>query len=191
MAVTSQMLPLGSRAHGFSLPDTEGRIVSLADAESAPAALVMFICNHCPYVKHMKSALAALAKDYQARGVAVFAINSNDPEAYAEDDVPHMQRDVRTFGYTFPYLVDAEQDLAKAYQAACTPEFYVFDGGQRLVYRGQFDDSRPGSAVPVTGRDVRAALDAVLEGRSVNPDQRPSIGCSIKWRAGREPDYAR
>jgi peroxiredoxin len=190
MAVTSQMLPLGSRAHWFSLPDTEGGIVSLADAESAPAALVMFICNHCPYVKHMKSALAALAKDYQARGVAVFAINPNDPEAYAEDDVPHMQRDARTFGYTFPYLVDAEQDVAKAYQAACTPEFYVFDGGRRLVYRGQFDDSRPGSAVPVTGRDVRAALDAVLEGRSVSPDQRPSIGCSIKWRPGREPDYA-
>jgi peroxiredoxin len=185
------MLPLGTVAPSFSLPDTTGRTVSIDDFADAPALLVTFICNHCPYVKHLKPALAALAREYQARGAAVVAINANDPDAYPEDDVEHMRRDAETFGYTFPYLVDGGQDVALAYSAACTPEFYVFDRDRRLAYRGQFDDSRPRNAVPVTGRDLRAALDAVLAGQAPNGDQRPSIGCNIKWRPGREPEYGR
>jgi peroxiredoxin len=192
MAVTpSVMLPLGTGAPPFSLPDPTGRVVSLDDFAGAPALLVTFICNHCPYVKHLKPALSALAREYQLRNVAVVAINSNDPEAYPDDDVEHMRLDAETFSYTFPYLVDVNQDVAAAYSAACTPEFYVFDADRRLVYRGQFDGSRPGNGVPVTGRDVRAALDAVLEGRPVSREQSPSIGCNIKWRPGRAPEYAR
>ncbi|HPM81693.1 MAG TPA: thioredoxin family protein [Candidatus Anammoximicrobium sp.] len=185
----STMLPLGTRAPDFSLPDIDGRIVSLADFRDAPALLVIFLCNHCPYVKHVAPELARLVRDYQTRGVAVVGINSNDTDAYPDDAPERMVEEVRQRGYTFPYLYDATQAVAHAYRAACTPDFYVFDQQRRLVYRGQMDDSRPRSDVPVTGRDLRAALDAVLAGQSVPEPQRPSLGCNIKWKPGREPDY--
>jgi peroxiredoxin len=185
----STMLPLGTRAPDFKLPDTDGRTVSLADYADAPALLVMFICNHCPYVKHVREELARLARDYQARGVAVVAINPNDAERYPEDSPVHMREEVVSAGYTFPYLYDETQEVAKAYKAACTPDFFVFDRERKLVYRGQLDDSRPRSDRPVTGADLRAALDAVLDGRPVPQDQKPSTGCNIKWKPGNEPDY--
>jgi len=163
--------------------------VSLADFRDAPALLVIFLCNHCPYVKHVAPELARLVRDYQTRGVAVVGINSNDTDAYPDDAPERMVEEVRQRGYTFPYLYDATQAVAHAYRAACTPDFYVFDQQRRLVYRGQMDDSRPRSDVPVTGRDLRAALDAVLAGQSVPEPQRPSLGCNIKWKPGREPDY--
>jgi len=185
----STMLALGTQAPDFSLPDVDGRIVSLADFRDAPALLVIFLCNHCPYVKHVAPELARLARDYQARGVAVVGINSNDTDAYPDDAPERMVEEARQRGYIFPYLYDATQAVAHAYRAACTPDFYVFDQQRRLVYRGQMDDSRPRSDVPVTGRDLRAALDAVLAGQSVPEPQRPSLGCNIKWKPGREPDY--
>jgi peroxiredoxin len=185
----STMLRLGTPAPDFSLPDTDGREVSLADFADAPALLVVFMCNHCPYVKHVAGGLAQLAKDYQARGVAVVGINSNDVETYTDDSPAKMAEEVKLRGYTFPYLYDATQEVAKAYQAACTPDFYVFDRGRKLVYRGQMDGSRPGNGVPVTGQDLRAALDAVLAGQPVSGNQRASLGCNIKWKPGNEPDY--
>jgi peroxiredoxin len=186
-ATPSTMLPLGTPAAHFSLPDTEGHVVSLGDAAGAPALLVMFICNHCPYVKHLRGALAELTRDFAPRGVAIVGISSNDAERYPADAPEAMRRERREAGWDFPYLYDATQEVAKAYRAACTPDFFLFGRDQRLAYRGQFDDSRPGNDVPVTGHDLRAALDAVLEGRPVSPQQRPSIGCSIKWRPGNEP----
>jgi peroxiredoxin len=192
MAVTpSTMLPLGTIAPDFSLPNVDGRMVSLSDFQDAPALLVIFMCNHCPFVKHVASALAELAKEYQAKGVAVVGINSNDPVKYPADSPEQMVHEVEQRGYAFPYLFDETQEVAKAYRAACTPDFYVFDQQQRLVYRGQMDDSRPDSGRPVTGRDLRQALDAVLEGRPVPAEQKPSIGCNIKWKPGNEPDYFR
>jgi peroxiredoxin len=189
VAVTSQMLALGTAAPSFALPDTDGRTVSLEDAGEAQALLVMFICNHCPYVKHIGSALARLGAEYQPRGVAMVAINSNDAARYP-DDSPAMMRDEKNaMGYGFPYLVDDGQDVAKAYAAACTPDFFLFDGARRLVYRGQFDDSRPKNDSPVTGRDLRAALDAVLANKPVPERQVPSIGCNIKWKPGNAPAY--
>ena len=185
----STMLPLSTKAPSFSLPDTSGKTVSLSDLAGAPALLVVFMCNHCPYVKHVADGLAALTKEYQQRGVAIVGINSNDARKYPDDSPAKMAEEVRARGYTFPYLYDETQEVAKAYKAACTPDFYLFDAQQRLVYRGQMDSSRPNSEVPVTGEDLRQALDAVLAGRSVPEDQRPSIGCNIKWRAGSEPDY--
>jgi len=185
----STMLPLGSNAPRFQLWEPAGAMVSLDDFDRAPALLVMFICNHCPYVKHVRHELAKLARDYQSKGVAVVAINSNDADAYPDDRPDLMVREKADFGYTFPYLYDEDQAVAKAYQAACTPDFYVFDGNQSLVYRGQLDGSRPGNSIPVSGTDLRGALDAVLLGRPVGPDQRPSVGCNIKWRSGNEPDY--
>lgn len=191
MAVTpSTMLPLGTPAPDFALPDTRGRIVSLADFSDAKALVVLFICNHCPYVQHIRSGLARVARDYQPRGVAFVAINANDVARYPADSPEQMALEVERAGYVFPYLFDESQAVARAYRAACTPDIYVFDGARRLVYRGQFDGSRPGNDVPVTGSDLRAALDAVLAGRPVPPDQRPSIGCNIKWKRGNEPDYA-
>ena len=181
------MLALGTPAPDFELPDTAGRVVRLADLQAAPALVVMFICNHCPYVKHLRSGLAQFGRDLQARGVAVVAINSNDAARYPEDNPARMAEEVRNAGYGFPYLHDASQAVAKAYQAACTPDFYLFDGQRRLVYRGQFDGSRPGNGVPVTGKDLREAVDAVLAGRPVSSAQSPSIGCNIKWRPGNEP----
>jgi len=187
MAVESQMLPLGTPAPAFTLPDPEGEKHSLADAASA--YLVMFICNHCPFVKHVREEIAQLARDYANKNVAIYAINSNDFAAYPGDSPQEMKLESERLGYVFPYLYDESQDVAKAYKAACTPDIYVFDSGRILVYRGQLDDSRPSNGIPADGRDVRAALDAVLAGRAVNPNQKPSIGCNIKWKPGKEPDY--
>lgn len=191
MALTpSTMLELGTPAPAFDLPDPQGNRHQLSDFADAPALLVAFICNHCPYVKHVRDGLAALAKDYQAKGVAVVGINSNDADKYPDDAPAKMAEEVEAVGYTFPYLYDETQEVAKAYKAACTPDFYLFDKGQKLVYRGQMDGSRPGNNEAVTGADLRAALDAVLSGTDVSGDQTPSIGCNIKWRAGNEPAYA-
>jgi peroxiredoxin len=185
----STMIELGTPAPGFALPDTDGRVVRLEDAAGAPALLVMFLCNHCPFVKHVRDELARLGRDYTARGVAIVAISANDPDAYPDDSPERMREEKEQAGYLFPYLFDATQEVAAAYHAACTPDFFLFDGDRRLVYRGQLDDSRPGTGVPVTGRDLRAALDAVLDGRPVPPDQKPSLGCNIKWRPGNEPAW--
>ena len=185
----STMLPLGTPAPDFSLPDTEGKIVSLSDFRDAPALLVVFMCNHCPYVKHIAQEFAELALEYQKKGVAVVGINSNDWQTFPEDSPQKMAEEVKHRGYTFPYLYDETQQVAKAYRAACTPDFYLFDRDRKLVYRGQMDDSRPGSDVDVTGRDLRIALDAVLAGKPIGENQRPSLGCNIKWRPGNEPDY--
>ncbi|HTU26558.1 MAG TPA: thioredoxin family protein [Pirellulales bacterium] len=185
----STMLPLGTKAPPFSLVSVDGRTVSLADFAGAKALLVVFMCNHCPYVKHVAPGLADLAREYQAKGVAVVGINSNDTATHPADSPEQMVLEAENRGYTFPYLFDETQEVAKAYRAACTPDFYVFDRDQKLVYRGQMDASRPGNGQPVTGADLRAALDSVLAGRPVTSDQRPSIGCNIKWKAGREPAY--
>ncbi len=190
MALTSStMLPLGTTAPAFSLPNVDGRMVSLDDLKAAHALLVVFMCNHCPFVKHVAPALASLANEYQSRGVAVVGISSNDPKTHPADSPEQMVHEAENRGYTFPYLFDETQSVAKAYRAACTPDFYVFDKHQKLVYRGQMDDSRPDSGKPVTGRDLRAALDAVLAGQPVSEQQTPSIGCNIKWTAGKEPEY--
>lgn len=183
------MLPLGTKAPDFRLPDTSGKTISLADFKAAPALLVVFMCNHCPYVKHIRSALAQIACDYLPRGVGVVGISSNDVVNYPADSPAKMAEEARSAGYIFPYLYDETQAVAKAYRAACTPDIFIFDKEQRLVYRGQMDDSRPGNGIPVTGRDVRGALDAVLAGKPVSPNQKPSIGCNIKWKAGNQPDY--
>lgn len=189
VSVPSTMMPLGTRAPSFSLPDTEGNVVSLNDFRDAPGLLVMFICNHCPYVKHLRHALAGFAEEYGKRGLAVVAISSNDVDNYPQDSPEMMKKEKEEVGYPFPYLYDGSQEVAKAYRAACTPDFFLFDGARRLAYRGQFDASRPKNDVPVTGEDLRAAADAVLEGRPVAGDQTPSIGCNIKWKSGNEPDY--
>ena len=185
----STMLPLGTKAPGFTLPDTNDDPVSLADFSDASALVVVFMCNHCPFVKHIIDGLVKLAKDYQAKGVAFVGINSNDVEGYPEDRPQKMAQFAKEKRFTFPYLFDATQEVAKSYCAACTPDFFVFDGDRKLVYRGQMDDSRPGNNVPVTGADLRAALDAVLQGEPVPKEQRPSMGCNIKWKSGNEPDY--
>jgi peroxiredoxin len=191
MAVTaSEMLPLGIAAPDFSLPDTEGNIVSLTDFEGAPALLVIFTCNHCPFVKHVLDNLVHFVKEYQAKAVAVVGINSNDVDRFPEDNPEMMAEVVEVSGFTFPYLYDETQEVAKAYHAACTPDFFLFDKDRTLVYRGQMDDSRPGNNVPVTGVDLRVALDAVLEGKQMPEEQKPSIGCNIKWKLGNEPEYA-
>jgi len=183
------MLPLGTQAPDFSLPNVDGRTVSLADFQSSLALLIAFICNHCPFVKHVAPGLADLGREYLAKGAAVVAINSNDAASYPADSPEQMVHEAESRGYVFPYLYDEDQSVAKAYLAACTPDFYVFDRDRKLVYRGQMDASRPDSGIPVTGKDLRAALDSVLSGRPVPADQKPSIGCNIKWKAGNEPDY--
>ena len=185
----STMLPLGTQAPDFRLPDPAGKQVARDDFADAPALLVIFMCNHCPYVKHIREGLAEFGRDYQKRGAAVVGINANDIAAHPADSPAKMAEEARTFGYTFPYLFDESQEVAKAYHAACTPDFYLFDGARKLVYRGQFDASRPGSIVPVTGADLRAATDTVLAGKPVPPDQTPSLGCNIKWKAGNAPAY--
>ncbi len=191
MALTpSTMLDLGTAAPDFCLPDTEGKTVCLDNFEDAPALLAVFMCNHCPYVKHLRHALADFAGEYQARGLAVVGINSNDVATHPDDSPEKMAREVKSTGYTFPYLYDETQEVAKRYRAACTPDFFLFDKDRRLVYRGQFDDSRPGNDIPVTGKDLRAAVEAVLAGRAAPAEQKPSIGCNIKWKAGNEPDYS-
>lgn len=168
-----------------------GKPVSLADFKTSPALLVMFICNHCPYVKHVQAGMTQMAKDLQSRGVAVIAISSNDVENYPEDSPEKMKEEAQRAGYTFPYLYDGSQSAARAYRAACTPDFFLFDSQRKLVYRGQMDDARHGNNVPVTGRDLRAAVDAVLSGKPVAPNQTPSLGCNIKWKPGNEPEYFR
>jgi peroxiredoxin len=186
---STMRLPLGSTAPDFSLPNVDGQMVSLADFADAPALLVIFLCNHCPYVKHVAAGLAQLAKEYQQRGVAVVGINANDADAHPDDAPEKMAAEVQQRGYTFAYLYDETQEVAKAYNAACTPDFFVFDRNRELVYRGQMDPSRPGNDIPVSGADLRKALDAVLADQPVPQLQRPSIGCNIKWRPGNAPDY--
>jgi peroxiredoxin len=185
----STMLALGTRAPDFKLPDTSGKLVSRDDFAKSPAMLVMFICNHCPFVKHVRSGLAALARDYQKKGVAIVGINSNDVATHPDDSPELMKEEAAAAGYTFPYLFDESQSVAKAYRAACTPDFFLFDAFKKLVYRGQMDGSRPGNDVPVTGADLRAALDAVLAGKPVMAKQRASMGCNIKWKTGNEPAW--
>ena len=189
VAVNSTMLPLGTKAPDFRLPDTGGKMVSLADFKNAGALLIVFMCNHCPYVKHIRAGLAQLARDYQPRGLGVVGINSNDVANYPQDSPAKMAEEAKAAGYIFPYLYDETQAVAKAYHAACTPDIYLFDKNQRLVYRGQFDDSRPSNNIPVTGKDLRAAIDAVLAGKPMLADQKPSIGCNIKCKPGNEPEY--
>jgi peroxiredoxin len=184
------MLPLGTVAPAFSLPDSvSGKTVSTSDFAGAPALLVMFLCNHCPYVKHIRAEVARVARDYQPRGVAIVGISSNDAEKYPADAPDKMAAEAKEAGYIFPYLFDASQSVAKAYQAACTPDFFLFGKDHKLVYRGQFDGSRPNSGVPVTGDDLRAALDAVLTGNPQAERQVPSMGCNIKWKPGNAPAY--
>lgn len=178
----SVMVSLGTPAPQFRLPDPRGEVHSLDDFKNAPALLVAFICNHCPFVKHIRKKFSELAKDYQSRGVAVVAINSNDSETYPEDGPAKMADEIKAAGYTFPYLYDESQDVARAYHAACTPDFFLFDRDRKLVYRGQFDDSRPNNGRPATGKDLSAAIDTVLAGKAVSTDQKPSIGCNIKWK---------
>lgn len=179
----STMVPLGTPAPSFALPDAlSGQRISNEMFAGKGALLVMFICNHCPFVKHVRAELARLGKEYQSRGVAVVAINSNDAWAYPDDSPEKMRTEAAEAGYTFPYLVDESQAVARTFAAACTPDFFVYDAARKLVYRGQLDDSRPGNGIPVSGADLRAALDAVLSGRPVGAEQKPSIGCNIKWK---------
>ena len=184
MALTpSTMLALGTSAPDFSLPDAvSGKTVSLADFDGRKALVVMFICNHCPYVKHVADELAKLGRDYQGKKVGFVAISSNDVDNYPDDSPDNMKAEAQKRGYPFPYLYDEDQSVAKAYDAACTPDFYVFDARQKLVYRGQLDDSRPNSGVPVTGADLRSAIEAVLAGEKPDEKQKPSMGCNIKWK---------
>ena len=186
----STMLKLGTPAPAFSLPDVvSGRVISLESFQGGKALLVMFICRHCPYVKHVQGELARLGTDYRDRAVGIVAISANDASAHP-DDAPRSLREMAVdLGFTFPFCHDESQAVAKAYTAACTPDFFLFDEARRLVYRGQLDNSRPDSGTPVTGRDLRAAIDAVLAGRPAGGDQRPSLGCNIKWKPGNEPDY--
>jgi peroxiredoxin len=185
----STMLPLGTDAPPFSLPNVDGKRMSLSDFSPAKGLLVIFMCNHCPFVKHLRTALADFGRELQAKGLAVVAISSNDVASHPDDGPVQMAEEHRMAGYSFPYLFDETQEVAKAYKAACTPDFYLFDGEQSLVYRGQFDSSRPGNGKPVTGADLRRAVDTLLAGQTPLIEQRPSIGCNIKWTAGNEPDY--
>jgi peroxiredoxin len=190
VSVHSTMLPLGTVAPPFRLPDPEGRLHDLDTlAEGAPALLVMFLSNHCPYVKHVAAMLAGRTSEWIDRGVAVVAIMSNDVEGYPDDRPDRMAAEVEQRGYRFPYLYDETQEVARAYRAACTPDFFLFDGDRRLAYRGQLDDSRPRNDAPVTGDDLARAVDAVLAGEAVPEPHHPSMGCNIKWRPGNEPDY--
>ena len=186
----STMLTLGTPAPEFSLPEpATGRVVSLADFADAPALLVAFICNHCPFVIHIREAFAGFAREYRDRGLAVVAINANDADSYPDDSPGKMAAAAEEHGFVFPYLYDESQACAKRYHAACTPDFFLFDDQRRLVYRGQFDNSRPGNGQPATGGDLRAAVDALLSGAELPVQQRPSMGCNIKWREGNAPDY--
>lgn len=179
----SNMLALGTEAPDFQLPDTvSGKTLSLSELQSDTATLIMFICNHCPFVIHIKDELTRLAAEYQTKGIGIIAISSNDVKNFPQDGPSKMARFADENRFCFPYLYDETQTVAKAYDAACTPDFYIFDGSMRCVYRGQLDGSRPGNDVPVTGSDIRAALDAILAKQLVNDDQKPSLGCNIKWR---------
>lgn len=185
----STMLPLGTKAPAFALPDTDGKTVDLSEFADSKALLVIFMCNHCPYVKHVADQLKALSDDYMPKGLGVVAISSNDADKYPDDSLEAMATEKSERGYEFAYLFDESQEVAQSYAAACTPDFYLFDSEQKLVYRGQLDSSRPKSDIPVTGEDLRAAIDAVLNGQKPSEQQTPSIGCNIKWKEGNEPNY--
>lgn len=185
----STMLPLGTEAPNFSLPDFDGKMVSRDDFRDRRGILVVFMCNHCPYVKHVAPELARLANDYLAKGVAVVGISSNDAEAYPDDAPDKMKQEAATQGYRFPYLYDESQQVAQAYNAACTPDFFLFDSALKLVYRGQLDDTRPKQGILPNGKDLRAALDAMLGNQAIPGPQKPSVGCNIKWKVGAEPTY--
>ncbi|MCX7405402.1 MAG: thioredoxin family protein [Planctomycetia bacterium] len=185
----STMLPLGTQAPDFKLPNVDGSEVSLADAAGPKGTLVMFICNHCPFVKHVADQLAALGRDYLPQGIGIVAISSNEVATHPLDSPEQMVHEAEERGYLFPYLYDASQAVAHAYRAACTPDFFLFDAARALVYRGQLDSSRPGNEIPVSGSDLRAAIEAVLTNGKPTAEQKPSIGCNIKWRSGNEPSY--
>jgi peroxiredoxin len=191
VAMISVMMPLGTTAPPFELPDSQGSTVSIDDFKNKPALLVVFMCNHCPFVRHVLDGLVQLADEYQEKGVAVVGINSNDINSYPEDGPEKMRKLVSGSNMKFPYLYDESQKVAMAYKAACTPVFFLFDKNRKLVYRGQMDDSRPSNDLPVTGDDLRAAIDAVLTDKKVSTNQKPSMGCSIKWKPGNEPDYSK
>ncbi len=188
MAVSSVMLPLGTEAPAFALRDVRSGGTVSTDSLDAGPLLVMFICNHCPYVKHIQPGLVALGNDYADADIDIVGISSNDAAQYPDDAPAELARTADALGYRFPVLHDATQDVAKRYHAACTPDFFLFDADRKLVYRGQFDGSRPGSEEPVTGADIRAAIDGVLAGAPAPTEQHPSIGCSIKWKPGNEPE---
>lgn len=185
----STMVPLGAPAPEFTLRDTEGALISLQDFKNHKGLVVMFICNHCPFVKLLQRSLAAFGKEYQEKGLGVVAISANDITTHPDDSPEKMATVKRELGFTFPYLYDASQEVAKSYKAACTPDFFLYDGDLKLAYRGQFDDARPGNDIQPTGNDLRAAADAVLAGKRPDPNQKPSIGCNIKWKAGNAPEY--
>jgi len=185
----STMLPLGTAAPDFELPNVDGRSITFADAAGPKGTVIMFICNHCPFVKHVADHLAALGRDYMPRGIGFAAVSSNDVSSHPADSPEQMVHEAEERGYPFPYLYDETQDVAKAYHAACTPDFYLFDAGRKLVYRGQLDASRPGSGIPVTGHDLRTAIDGLLSGAAPAAEQIPSLGCNIKWKAGNHPSY--
>lgn len=188
MALTpSNDIKLGTRAPDFALPDAGGKIHRLTDFEGKPALVVAFICNHCPFVKHIRREFAAFARAYAPKGLGIIAINANDEKAYPDDSLANMAKEAAAQGYGFPYVQDKSQDVAKAYRAACTPDFFLFDGARKLFYHGQFDASRPGNSIPVTGADLRAAADLLLAGEQPPANQAHSIGCNIKWRLGTEP----
>ncbi|MCH8274422.1 MAG: thioredoxin family protein [Armatimonadetes bacterium] len=189
-ATPSTMIALGTEAPDFSLPNVDGTTVSRDDFKEAKALLVIFVCNHCPFVVHVKDEIGRVARDYAGRGVALVAINANDVDEYPQDSPDNMRMKAEEWGWTFPYLYDESQDVAKAYRAACTPDFFLFDAERRLAYRGQLDDSRPGNAQPVNGADLRRALDAVLAGEKPGEEQKASVGCNIKWKPGSTPEYA-
>ena len=184
----STMLSLGTQAPEFSLPNVDGTTVSLAQFSGKPL-LIIFMCNHCPFVVHIRSAFQQFVVEYQAKGMEIVGISSNDSAGFPQDGPEKMKVEAKSAGYTFPYLYDGTQEVARAYKAACTPDIFLFDADHSLVYRGQFDASRPGNGLPVTGADLRAACDALLAGKSVSSEQRASIGCNIKWRSGQEPEY--
>lgn len=190
MALTpSTMLDLGTEAPGFTLADPEGNSFDLSKQQIDRGLLVIFMCNHCPYVIHIREQLVQRIREYQGQGVTVVAINSNDYITHPDDSPERMAQDAKKFGYTFPYLVDEDQQVARAYQAACTPDLYLFDQDRKLVYRGQFDSARPGNTTPVSGDDLTAAVAQMLEGKEIQVVQQPSMGCNIKWKAGNEPSY--
>jgi peroxiredoxin len=188
-AIQSNDIKLGTPAPDFALPDASGKIHQLEDFATSPSLLVAFICNHCPYVKHIRCEFAALTRDFAPKGLAVVAINANDEVTYPEDSLPNMAKEARAQGYMFPYVQDKSQEVAKAYRAACTPDFFLFDRNRRLFYHGQFDASRPSNGQPVTGADLRGAVERLLKGEAPPTNQAPSIGCNIKWRAGAEPAW--
>jgi peroxiredoxin len=185
----STMLPLGTTAPDFALPDCEGKTVTRDSARGTAGILIVFMCNHCPYVKHIASELASLANEYMARGVGVVGISSNDVESHPDDAPDKMRQEAQQQGYQFAYLYDQSQSVAKAYRAACTPDFYLFDRDMKLIYRGQLDDTRPKQGTQATGKDLRAALDAMLSEKPIPEPQKASLGCNIKWKPGNEPDY--